>query len=470
MAVIPPPPVPQGDPNPTPLTRYALQDLNTPCQTDGFYVELVSRQDSAYQAEVPIKRGTPYAAIKGADSRIITQYADNPLYFLKQTADVESMRVLFGSQFDQFVIWIWATQTLSQDSYNAHITYEGENVSYPKFERVSTIKRHVWETNPTVAYLTPLTAMISVAITAAGTGYTFATGTVTGGGVAVAVCFNGAIIDWIVTVEGSSIAANAALTIVGDGTGATATARIQPASCVLVHQEKRELPESDPLSHDYVQVIDVYETLPGPTITNETMDEEMKVKITHARTLKKISDIASGVAIVGGNLVITELQDANSTIVAYEMVTTIPPPAQNDMASALISYKTMAYQFPSRLDIGLLIIYGIAVGIQQPSARLELATVKTYWVISATAPTLPFDQIIPASIYVGTTRYPDILHDAYVDYPNGGAIPYSWPATTPSTTEYNASWLGQLKLIDGEVEATKYQTLWRVRAIFLRMY
>lgn len=298
MAALPPPPVPQGDPNPTPLTRYALQDINTPCQTDGFYVELVSRQDSAYQKETPIKRGTPYAGIYGADQRIIDQYSSNPLYFLKQTADVDSMRVLFGSQFDQFVIWIWATQTLSQDTYNSHITYAEESITAPTFERVSTIKRHVWETAPTITYLNPLTALLSVAITAAGTGYTYATGT-TGNATAVAVCFNGAIIDWIVTVEGSSIVSGAALTITGDGTGATATARIQPASVVLTHQEKRELPDADPLSHDYVQIIDLYETLPGPLITSTRWGPEGQV-ITTTRQKKVLADIVSSETLATG--------------------------------------------------------------------------------------------------------------------------------------------------------------------------
>lgn len=298
MAEIPYPPPPVADHNPTPPNRIIRQDLNTPCQTDGYFVELVDITDSSFQTVVPIKRGTPYASIPGASQRVIDAYSSNPLYFLKQTVDLESMRVAFNGQYINHAIWIWATQTLSQDTYNSHITYAEESITAPTFERVSTIKRHVWETAPTITYLNPLTALLSVAITAAGTGYTFATGT-TGNATAVAVCFNGAIIDWIVTVEGSSIVSGAALVIVGDGAGATATARIQPAIAVLTHQEKRELPDSDPLSHDYVQIIDLYETLPGPLITSTRWGPEGQV-ITTTRQKKVLADIISSETLATG--------------------------------------------------------------------------------------------------------------------------------------------------------------------------
>lgn len=303
MAQIPEPPVPQADPQQTPLTRYPLQDINTPCQTDGFYVELVSRTDPAYQAVVPIKRGTPYSEIQGADSRIVAQYADNPLYFLKQTADVDSMRVLFNSAYDNYVLWIWATQTLSQDTYNATVTYMEDASGFPQYVRTSEIRRKVYEAAPEATYQGTLTGLLSVKITAAGSGYTQATAT-SGSSVAVAVILGGTIVDWVVTVEGSGITDDAVMVITGDGTGAVARTRVQPATAVLVHQEKRELPEGDPKSHDYVQVVYTYRTEPGPVLTAHQRSEAVRGRTVDVTTQEGLTGT---VAVETGNLIISSV-------------------------------------------------------------------------------------------------------------------------------------------------------------------
>lgn len=247
----------------TPPPRKAVQELNSPSQKDGFYTELVSREDSAYQKFVPIKRGTPYSEIPGADERIIAQYAANPLFFLKQVRPGTTSSSDFGST-DLWVLWIWATQSLAEDSYNAAVTYDEENPSFPIFTREYEIKRKLWEANPTLPIdASPLTGLLSVAITAGGTGYTFASATIAGGGQAEAVILAGVIIDWVVTVEGSSVTGGAAMTITGDGTGATATARVQPTTALLVSQKKAEFTEDNPINHDYVRIVRTWMILPG---------------------------------------------------------------------------------------------------------------------------------------------------------------------------------------------------------------
>lgn len=482
MPAIPEPPVPVADSQPTALTRYALQDVNTPCQTDGFYVELVSREDSAYQAEVPIKRGTPYAGILGADSRIVAQYAGNPLYFLKQTADIDSMRVMFNSQYDNYVLWIWATQTLSQNSYNSHITYVDESLSAPRFERVSTIKRNVWEANPTLAYQGALTAMVAVQLVTGGTGYgarlsdgsiSPTIGTV-GNAQAEAVVLNGVIIEWIVTIEGSGIASASALVITGSGTGATATAIIQPVGAILLHQEKRELPDSDPLSHDYVQIINTYETIPGVTLTEEKYDPSTNTFIAVAKTRKLTSAITPSATVVGSTVVITSLEpiDANTS---YEVVITQPLPANHDLGTALQSTNYAPYQFPAMLNPALYSLTYGGLGYYPAFTRRVQHQVFTWWEISLTEPdiTSAVNGIpILASIYgvlasgsVGTLSEL-IMNQTDLIY---GAATVSWPASTPSLTTYLSDWVGGApRAVFGTVDPDGNFYRWKVSLTFVQ--
>lgn len=247
----------------TPPPRYPVPDLRSPNQRDGFYTELVNRTDSAYQNKVPIKRGTPYSTVYGADTPVIAQFPQG-LYFLKEIKPGNLSDV--GNTSD-WVIWFWATVPLAQDTYNAQVEYDKEDLGFPIFTREVLVRRKDYEANPTLSLASTLTSLLSVNITNAGTGYTFATGTIaTGATVEFVISSTGTLIDAVVTNEGASVTNGAAITITGDGTGGAATARIQPASAVLLVQKKVELGEDDPRSHDYVRLIRVYKTMPGPDL------------------------------------------------------------------------------------------------------------------------------------------------------------------------------------------------------------
>ncbi len=272
-----------------------VSELRTPNLRDGFITLLVGREGAFYQNNYPIARGTPYAKLKGANSRIITEFASNPLYLLKEVRPGASSSADFGSS-DEWVLWIFATQQIAQSNYNAGEDFPDENVNVSRWARSYETKRQVWENNQTVAYGSTLTALMAVAITAAGTGYTFATGTVGTGATCEAVVYNGAIIDWIVTKDGSGVTAGASITITGDGTGATATAIVQPVTAVLTHQEKKEYGSDNPRSHDYVEVIRVYEVLPGTELIRKGFDVETgtKVRVVKQRVAKGTNPVALG--------------------------------------------------------------------------------------------------------------------------------------------------------------------------------
>lgn len=305
-----PPPAPTKPP-----PRKMVRELNTPNQTDGFYTELVNRQESYYQGNQPMKRGTPYSSAVGGSQRIVDLFP-NGLWFTKE--------VRVGSEggfgdTDNWAYWIWSSDTLAESASNAEIGYMEEVVAFPTFDRVYTVRRELYQAAPAVTVRAPLTALIGVNITAAGTGYTTASGTV-GNASVVFVCAGGALISAIVTVEGDTITSGTSLTITGDGTGATATAIIQPASAVLVAQKKVEFDEGNPLSHEFVQIIRHYATLPGPVVTWDEYDEKTGTLVAFSRQV-----VAYGTA--GSNLnsagVYTAVTPINGVIEMLETRTVI---------------------------------------------------------------------------------------------------------------------------------------------------
>lgn len=260
-----------------PPLNVAIRELKSANQVDGFYWQLISREGMQWQQNSPIKRGTKYSDIQGSDQRVIDAHPTG-LFFCEEILPLRSSQV-GGMPGDRFVIWVWSTDWAAQSSTNAGVTYAEESASHPIYARDYLVRRDLWQTTPTITYLSALTALVGATITAAGTGYTTATGTI-GNATGVFVCSGGALISFIVTSEGSSITSGGAITITGDGAGATATAVIQPATALLVKQEKRELPTDSNLSKEFVLVRRIYETLPGPVIREDRWDEEARALIS----------------------------------------------------------------------------------------------------------------------------------------------------------------------------------------------
>lgn len=480
---------------PTPPFGKLVQQLNTPVQIDGFYTELVRRDSPYYQKNYPIKRGTAFASMQGMgaeQNRIVTQYAANPLYLLKELKPGALGSSEFGSS-DMFVVWVWASVPLAQDTYNSGVDYDGNATNAPVFTRVTLVRRKDYEAAPTLALNTALTGLLSVAITGAGTGYTQATATIATGGSAVAVCLNGAIIDWIVTSEGSNVTSGAAMTIVGDGTGATATARIQPASAILTAQQKRELDDGDPRSHDYVQVVRVYTTLPGATITDSVYDPESDIWISTSKQKKLLSDITESISHSADNFVTIISSQAIDSNMGYEVVTVIPKSPHFDETTAILEYEMLPYQFP-----GFIIIYGdyggitytavdffgSSVGYQQASSWTVLHYIRTWFVIGATVPDFVYDDISPTDIVLNNQQYSNVLIDDTTRV--YGSYTVTIPATTPSFTEYYGAvgtlssaapppdpfapgtppkWIGTERVIKGGVKRAGSEYRWKVSSV-----
>src|SRR5882724_9121609 len=95
-----------------PPMRAAVSEYHTPSPAVVFFTELVTRTDPGYTANAPVKRGTLYSTIIGANRQVIAAYPN--LYFLRERK--------FGLS-DEMVFWDWATVPEAEDTYNAAIEY-----------------------------------------------------------------------------------------------------------------------------------------------------------------------------------------------------------------------------------------------------------------------------------------------------------------------------------------------------------
>lgn len=265
----------------TPPPRLPVREYQTPVITDGFYTELVNRDDPTYQENAPVKRGTLYSTLKGASQEVITAFPN--LYFLRETKPGYSGD--FGNT-NQWVIWWWATDPQAESTYNAEVSYSFESTSYPIYTRIYRIRRDTYDATPTVATGTALTALIGIKVTAAGTEYSEDdTVNIAGGGGATAklvVNGSGAIQSVVVTKEGSGYdsASLPAVTITtSTGSGATLVAIVQPKTAVLVSQKKVELPAGDPMALEFVQVIRAYRQITGPSLSGQDYNQSLDVVI-----------------------------------------------------------------------------------------------------------------------------------------------------------------------------------------------
>ncbi len=294
-----------------PPLRKPVSTYPTPSHVVAFYTELVNRDDPAYKANAPVKRGSIYSEMVGAKPEVIDSYP--LLYFLRE-------RQFQGN--DQLVFWDWATDEDAHDTYNSEDTYALESIGHPGFTRVYTVRRELYEDDPFLVLGLPLTGLIGVRIDNGGGNYTQATGTIDGTDVAIDfVILDGVIISGVVTNEGTGVTGTSVITVTGDGGGAEVSPIVQSTASVLVAQKKQELDDQDPLQHEFIRIIRVYQTLPGPTIYTTRLDED-GITTTIATTTKAAKDIVTRETLLGGTWTKVTKKQTDNVYTAEETVET----------------------------------------------------------------------------------------------------------------------------------------------------
>ena len=99
-----------------------------------------------------------------------------------------------------------------------------------------------------------------------------------------------------------------------------------------------------------------------------------------------------------------------------------------------------------------------------------LLTIKTFWVISDTEPTLTLDTINYGDMQIvlpnGFSFGRCIHDDATIIYPILGAV--FFPATTPSYTTFTSGmgiWIGTPRVVGGGADNDKHPHRWKVTSI-----
>lgn len=306
-------------------TRKPVSEFPTPDPSVAFYTELVNRDDPAYMANAPVKRGQLYANMVGAKREVIDTYPN--LFFLRERKFQLS---------DQQVLWDWATDENAENTYNAEVNYIANAVTYPAITRTYTIRRELWETDPIAQIGSPLPGIIAVEITSPGKNHTTARGVIDDTDVAIefTVDATGGLMNGIITNTGSTLIPNGTLiTIIGDGQDSSAIAVSQPIGCVLTAQKKEELQDADQQQHEFVRVTRVYETLPGPWIYSTRIDKDGM--IVTAKTRRQVADFITDSDEVAGDEWIQTWHKGTDNFVAEENVESRPLPG-NDIYSTKI--------------------------------------------------------------------------------------------------------------------------------------
>jgi hypothetical protein len=170
---------------------------------------------------------------------------------------------------------MYSNNRVNQDLYNYTLTFALEAIDCPIFVRRYMVRR---DQSPPYVDPTPrrstLTTVCNMVLLTGGHGYTSApTVTINGtgtGATAYAMIFNGAVCGIFLSAAGTGYTETPTVTLHGGGgTGASATAYVQPQNAILVSEEVQPVDDAQ-LSNAFVYVIQVYETIPGPPITSVT--------------------------------------------------------------------------------------------------------------------------------------------------------------------------------------------------------
>lgn len=357
-----------------------------------------------------------------------------------------------------------------EDTYNYNFTFDGGSFSYPVAVRDYLVRRSEYTAGTPIMGST-LTGVYRVRVTNVGSGYDPATVAVSpsgGGGTGFAatalISPDGTISAIVITNQGTGYTSAPTLAISG-GTGGAATAYIQPATMVLV---KEELIRQQEASTDglYVLVRRTYMTLPGPILTEKPVQLDDGSVIVKTRQLKLASAITPGLAIVSEQHVVTEQEDSGlATFVAWEVITTIPKSAHFDETSALVTEEYRPFTFPGRVDVAEADANVFLAKWRRASTDVVSHTIKTWWVNSATKPTITIQEFHPDSLaYTGLTSVP-VLHSVLHNDATLNGVPVA--ATSPTYTAYVAL-IGTSVAVDGSVTCERKHR-WKVQKIFVTL-
>jgi hypothetical protein len=382
--------------------------------------------------------------------------------------------------------YTWGNDLTAQDSYNVAKKYSAASNSHPVFVRSYRVLRSEYLVNGPLTKGTAFTGIVAINVTNGGSGYTkdfaitFSGGA--GSGLAgIAIVNRGVVISVSLTNVGTGFTSAPTISFTnGSGTGAAATAVIQAAAAVLVEEEHSKLPDDDPYSSLYDRVTRVYETLPGPTLTDQQYDKDNNTFIFTDKTVKLTSQITEGLTFVdaGDNTVTLVESQAIDSLKSMEIATTWTEPAARSAATQIYTgERTLPMRLPNLMsNMDYWVLTGGLVGFSPAFTKDVPHVTRSYWVFTtAGEPTVVLDGALTLAtvdnIFGDGRGYPDVIVDDALDFffpYEGGTITVVVSGSTPTYADYLTDFIGGGPKAIKSVVTMVNRYLYRVDRIFVQ--
>ncbi len=230
---------------------------------------------------------------------------------------------------EKWYIRIWVSPETNPDWFNWAQKFAGEDSEFPTFIRTYREPRNSY-TRRTEGQ--PLGTIYKLVVTDAGSGYTtgtypkivFDAPTVAPTTEALAhgvVAPDGTISECVLDFGGEGYAQDVEFNVDApvNGNPASGIAYVQPQTAILTKEEASLYPEDSPFYAQYLQVVRIYETIPGPTF-NETRLDIDGAELDVATTRKLCENITTGETINGNTWCKTTSKPTDIDIICEEEV------------------------------------------------------------------------------------------------------------------------------------------------------
>ncbi len=285
----------------------------TPNKTDQGLLEFWNTEVASY---VPLDIGAPHP-----NSR---QY---PNFRLGKQTPVQGD--------EKWTLRIWVTDETNPDWFDYALKYAGEDNAFPTFIRTYREPRATYAPRTKGE---PLGTLYKLVVTDAGSGYAngllpivrFDAPTVAPTTEATAhgvVAPDGTISECVLDFGGDGYAQDVEFNVDApvNGNPASGIAYVQPQTAILTREEAQLYPEDSPFYAQYLQVVRIYETIPGPTFTETKFDSDGD-EITVSTTRKFCSDITTEQTIGSGSWCKTTSKPTDIDVICEEVVECRPIP------------------------------------------------------------------------------------------------------------------------------------------------
>src|SRR6266478_3608379 len=210
---------------------------------------------------------------------------------------------------EKWYIRTWITPETSSDWFNYALKFSGEGDSFPIFIRTYRELKSAYQPRVKGSALGTLYRLVMDNV---GSGYSNGalppvkfddpvvppTAVAEAHGVAGA---DGSIRECVVDFGGDGYTENVAFTVESplNGIPASGISYIQPVTAILVREDASLFPEDSPFYAQYLQVVRVYETLPGPPLVSTVFDRDGVKKVVTERRVQVGTEVTDEAVAAG---------------------------------------------------------------------------------------------------------------------------------------------------------------------------